>query len=83
VINQSLGAVDGKRDHGFGYYRPRIVLYDELCPDGEEIEKVEFDLRLRLDVVLVVGATFTIPGVQDIVQSMVSAVHEQPNGVIA
>ena len=72
----------GKRSHGIGKLRPRIVLYNEHNPDEEAIGAVVgSDLRSRPDAVIVVGTSMKIPGVRRIVREMCSVVRGRRDGL--
>ena len=71
----------GKRSHGIGRLRPRIVLYNEHNPDEEAIGAVvTSDLRTRPDAIIVVGTSMKIPGVKRIVREMCGVVRGRQNG---
>lgn len=72
----------GKRSHGIGKLRPRIVLYNEHNPDEDAIGAVvTSDLRSRPDAIIVVGTSLKIPGVKRIVKEMCGVVRSRQNGV--
>lgn len=72
----------GKRSHGIGKLRPRIVLYNEHNPDEEAIGAVvTSDLRTRPDAVIVVGTSLKIPGVRRIVKEMCGVTRARKNGI--
>ena len=72
----------GKRSHGIGKLRPRIVLYQEHNPDDEAIGAVmTSDLRSRPDAVIVVGTSMKIPGVKRLVREMCGVVRSKQNGI--
>ena len=72
----------GKRSHGIGRLRPRIVLYNEHNPDEEAIGTVVgADLRARPDAVIVVGTSMKIPGVRRIVREMCGVVRGRKDGL--
>ena len=72
----------GKRSHGIGKLRPRIVLYNEHNPDEDAIGAVmSSDLRARPDAVIVVGTSMKIPGVRRIVKEMCSVVRARKDGL--
>ena len=72
----------GKRSHGIGRLRPRIVLYNEHNPDEEAIGAVMgSDLRARPDAVIVVGTSMKIPGVRRIVREMCGVVRGRRDGL--
>ena len=71
----------GKRSHGIGRLRPRIVLYNEHNPDEEAIGAVTTaDFRTRPDAVVVVGTSMKIPAVRRIVREMCSIVRGRREG---
>lgn len=72
----------GKRSHGIGKLRPRMVLYNEHNPDEEAIGTVvTADLRARPDAVIVVGTSMEIPGVKRIVREMCGVVRGRKDGL--
>ncbi|KAK7744205.1 hypothetical protein SLS53_003726 [Cytospora paraplurivora] len=74
----------GKRSHGIGRLRPRMVLYNEYNPDEDAIGKVsQADLRRVPDAVLVVGTSLKIPGVKRIVRELCQATRSKRDGFTA
>lgn len=74
----------GKRSHGIGKLRPRIVLYNEHNPDEDAIGMVSSaDLRRVPDAVIVVGTTLKIPGVQRLVKEMCKLTRSRRDGITA
>ena len=72
----------GKRSHGIGRLRPRMVLYNEYNPDSEAIGAVvSADLRTRPDALIVVGTSMRIPGVRRIVREMCGVVRDRKDGL--
>ncbi|KAI9683160.1 MAG: hypothetical protein M1829_005951 [Trizodia sp. TS-e1964] len=72
----------GKRSHGIGRLRPRIVLYNEHNPDDEAIGAVtKSDLRTRPDALIVVGTSLKVPGVRRIVREMCGVVRGRRDGI--
>lgn len=72
----------GKRSHGIGRLRPRIVLYNEHNPDEEAIGTVvSADLRTRPDALIVVGTSMKIPGVRRIVREMCGVIRGRKDGL--
>jgi NAD-dependent histone deacetylase SIR2 len=72
----------GKRSHGIGRLRPRMVLYNEHNPDDEAIGAVvKSDLRTRPDALIVVGTTLKIPGVKRIVKEMSRVIRGRRDGL--
>lgn len=81
-MNRVRTEVAGKRSHGVGMLRPRMVLYNEHNPDDEAIGSVtRDDLRKRPDAVIVVGTTLKVPGVKRIVKEMCATVRDRRGGV--
>ncbi|KAI0021220.1 DHS-like NAD/FAD-binding domain-containing protein [Xylariomycetidae sp. FL0641] len=74
----------GKRSHGIGKLRPRMVLYNEFNPDEDAIANVvKADVRARPDAVIVVGTSMKIPGVRNVVQDLCKATRGRRDGVTA
>jgi len=72
----------GKRSHGVGRMRPRMVLYNEHNPDSEAIGKVSReDMKRRPDAVIVVGTTLKVPGIQLIAKEMCKIVRDRRDGM--
>lgn len=75
---------EGKRSHGVGRLRPRMVLYNEHNPDELAIGSVmREDLRKRPDAVIVVGTTVKIPGVKRILKELSGVVRDRKDGGLA
>ncbi|KAI7279202.1 DHS-like NAD/FAD-binding domain-containing protein [Hortaea werneckii] len=75
---------EGKRSHGVGCLRPRMVLYNEHNPDELAIGSVmKEDLRRRPDAVIVVGTTVKIPGVKRILKELSGIVRDRKDGGLA
>ncbi|KND95153.1 NAD-dependent protein deacetylase hst4 [Tolypocladium ophioglossoides CBS 100239] len=74
----------GKRSHGIGRLRPRIVLYNEYNPDEEAIGNVaRADLKARPDAVLVVGTTLKVPGTRRLVKELCQVTRGRKDGFTA
>lgn len=74
----------GKRSHGIGRLRPRIVLYNEYNPDEEAIGNVsKADLRRGADAVIVVGTSLKIPGVRRLVKELCQVTRSRRDGITA
>ncbi|KAK3372391.1 DHS-like NAD/FAD-binding domain-containing protein [Podospora didyma] len=74
----------GKRSHGIGRLRPRIVLYNEYNPDDEAIGNVtKADMRRVPDALIVVGTSLKIPGVKRIVKEMCQLTRSRRDGITA
>ncbi len=77
-------AVVGKRSHGVGRLRPRMVLYNEYNPDQDAIGAVStFDLKSRPDAVIVVGTSLKVPGVRRIAAEMCKVTRGRRDGFTA
>ena len=71
----------GKRSHGIGKLRPKMLLYNEFNPDDEAIGAVtEADLRARPDAVIVVGTKMKVPGLRRIVRELCGVVRGRKDG---
>ncbi|KAJ4295858.1 hypothetical protein N0V88_004560 [Collariella sp. IMI 366227] len=82
--DQVRTAFAGKRSHGIGRLRPRIVLYNEYNPDEDAIGNVsKADLRRVPDAVVVVGTSLKIPGVRRIVKEMCQLTRSRRDGITA
>jgi NAD+-dependent protein deacetylase SIR2 len=74
----------GKRSHGIGRLRPRMVLYNEYNPDEDAIVKVvKADMSAKPDALIVVGTSMKIPGVRKIVKDMSKVVRGKRGGLTA
>ncbi|KAF2667542.1 DHS-like NAD/FAD-binding domain-containing protein, partial [Microthyrium microscopicum] len=72
----------GKRSHGIGRLRPRMVLYNEHNPDDEAIGAVmKADMRTRPDCLIVVGTTLKIPGVKRFIKEVCGIVRSRRDGL--
>lgn len=82
--DQVRTAFAGKRSHGIGRLRPRIVLYNEYNPDEDAIGNVsKADLRRGPDAVIVVGTTLKIPGVKRLVKELCQVTRSRRDGITA
>ncbi|KAK3945311.1 DHS-like NAD/FAD-binding domain-containing protein [Diplogelasinospora grovesii] len=82
--DQVRTAFAGKRSHGIGRLRPRMVLYNEYNPDEEAIGNVaKADMRRVPDAVIVVGTSLKIPGVRRIVKEMCLLTRSRRDGITA
>lgn len=64
---ESVRMAAGIRSQGVGKLRPRVVLYNEIHPEGDEIGKITTsDLRKRPDCLIIAGTSLQIPGVKAI-----------------
>jgi NAD-dependent histone deacetylase SIR2 len=82
TVNDDAPQRAGKRSHGVGRLRPRLVLFNEHNPDDEAIGScTSLDLRVRPDAVIVVGTSLQVPGVKRIVRAMCAVTKGERNGV--
>lgn len=75
----------GKRSHGVGWLRPRMVLYNEENPDGVAIEAcVRQDLIAQPDAVIVVGTRLSpqVYGMRAVARRFFEAVHRRKGEVV-
>lgn len=71
----------GRRSHGIGRLRPRIVLYNEENEDRDAIGAVSVaDTKTRPDAVVVVGTSMKIPGVRRLVAQFTKIVRDRVEG---
>ncbi|KAK3671196.1 hypothetical protein LTR78_008997 [Recurvomyces mirabilis] len=83
-VNNIRTTFEGKRSHGVGRLRPRMVLYHESGPDEAAIGAVSVeDLRRRPDAVVVVGTTLKVKGLQRLVKEMCGVVRNRKDGGLA
>lgn len=71
-----------KRSIRLGALRPAIVLYEETHPLGEEIGDLSFgDLRRNPDMLLVLGTSLQVIGIQRLVRAFADVVRGEPSHV--
>lgn len=81
-VDRLRTGIAGKRSHGIGRLRPRIVLYNEHNPDEDAIGQVSVsDIKSSPDAVIVVGTTLKIPGVRRMVKQLCSKARGKRNGL--
>lgn len=84
VTIDGVRLVAGRRSHGVGRLRPRMVLYNEFNPDQEAIGAVSAaDLRSRPDAVIVVGTTLKVPGIRRLAREMCAVTRGRRDGFTA
>ncbi|KAF5669258.1 NAD-dependent histone deacetylase [Fusarium heterosporum] len=80
-VDELRTAHAGKRSHGIGRLRPRVVLYNEDNPDSDAIGNVSAaDIKARPDAVIVVGTTLKIPGTRRLVKELCQVTRDRKNG---
>lgn len=76
--------MQGKRSHGIGRLRPRMVLYNEHNPDEAAIGAVcAADLKARPDAVIVVGTSMKIPGLKRLTKEITWVTRGRKDGFTA
>jgi NAD-dependent histone deacetylase SIR2 len=84
LVTQDNRELLEKRRHTPGRLRPRLVLYDEESPDQEAIWSVaKADIKARPEVLIVVGTSIRVKGVQNLVGDLYKATKMRRNGVTA
>lgn len=76
---EEVRKIAGIRSKGVGILRPKIVLYNELHPDGDEIARViNYDIKSKkIDCLMIVGTTLEIPGVRDLIKGIIKNMRPQ------
>ncbi|CAL9737165.1 NAD-dependent histone deacetylase Hst4p [Monosporozyma servazzii] len=69
---EEVRQIAGLRPKGVGKLRPKIVLYNELHPEGDEIANIiNLDTKSKkVDCLLIVGTTLEIPGVRQLIMNL-------------
>ncbi|WVF72667.1 hypothetical protein IAT40_007485 [Kwoniella sp. CBS 6097] len=76
-LDRTIRSALSERPRKSGHLRPSVVLYGEEHPQGELIGQiVERDLK-RVDALLVVGTSLSVPGVKRIVKEMSKVIHSK------
>ncbi|RMZ86735.1 hypothetical protein DV736_g6039, partial [Chaetothyriales sp. CBS 134916] len=71
----------GKRALSVGSLRPNVVLYGEDHPSNALLSPfVPFDLGSQPDMLIIMGTSLKVFGLQKIVKQFANTVHEQKNG---
>ncbi|RMZ78741.1 hypothetical protein DV737_g3763, partial [Chaetothyriales sp. CBS 132003] len=71
----------GKRALSVGMLRPNVVLYGEDHPSNALLSPfVPFDLGSQPDMLIIMGTSLKVFGLQKIVKQFANTVHEQRNG---
>lgn len=79
---ETVRMVAGLRSKGIGKLRPRVVLYNEVHPEGELIGEIAAsDLKKKPDCLIIVGTSLQIPGVKALCKQLVQAVRAR-KGII-
>ena len=79
---EELRVIAGKRSQGIGKLRPRVILYNEFHPDGEQIgDIVSQDISSSPDCLIIAGTTLKIPGVRRMCKEFAKKIHSK-NGIV-
>lgn len=79
----AVRAVAGMRSQGIGKLKPRIVLYNEIHPEGESIaDIISKDLKGRPDCLIIVGTSLKIPGVRTMSKKFARQIHNSKGIVL-
>lgn len=62
-----------KRARSVGILRPDIILYEEVHPDGANIMQISEKDRPKMDLLLIVGTSLKIPGVDRLIDGFLKA----------
>lgn len=74
---EMVRSAGGLRSQGVGKLRPRVVLYNELHPEGDIIGKItSSDLKKKPDCLIIAGTSLQIPGVKAICKQFAQKVRE-------
>ncbi|GMC35903.1 unnamed protein product [Saccharomyces cerevisiae] len=73
---ETVRKIAGLRSTGVGKLRPRVILYNEVHPEGDFIGEIaNNDLKKRIDCLIIVGTSLKIPGVKNICRQFAAKVH--------
>ncbi|CCE93331.1 NAD-dependent histone deacetylase HST4 TDEL_0F05200 [Torulaspora delbrueckii] len=73
----------GLRSQGVGKMRPRVVLYNELHPEGDIIGRItNSDLKKKPDCLIIAGTSLQIPGVKAICKQFSQKVRDSKGIVL-
>ncbi|EDO16393.1 hypothetical protein Kpol_1030p1 [Vanderwaltozyma polyspora DSM 70294] len=80
---ESVRLVAGLRSKGVGRLRPRVVLYNEVHPEGDLIGEIaNLDIRKKPDCLIIAGTSLTIPGVKSLCKQFAQKVRDSKGIVI-
>lgn len=76
---EEIRKIAGVRSKGIGLLRPKIILYNEIHPDGDEIASIiNYDIKSKkIDCLMIVGTTLEIPGVRNLVKGIIKNMRPQ------
>ncbi|GAV52899.1 hypothetical protein ZYGR_0AI01810 [Zygosaccharomyces rouxii] len=80
---ETVRMVAGLRSKGVGKLRPRVVLYNEMHPEGDIIGEVtSHDIKKKPDCLIVVGTSLQIPGVKQLCKQFVQTIRARKGIVL-
>ncbi|KAL3241615.1 NAD-dependent histone deacetylase HST4 [Nakaseomyces bracarensis] len=79
---EEVRSIAGLRPKGIGKLRPRVVLYNEVHPEGEMIGDIATnDLKKRIDCLIIAGTSLKIPGVIQMCKRFIEKI-QVTNGIV-
>ncbi|CAR26909.1 ZYRO0C04246p [Zygosaccharomyces rouxii] len=80
---EAVRMVAGLRSKGVGKLRPRVVLYNEMHPEGDLIGEItSHDIKKKPDCLIVVGTSLQIPGVKQLCKQFVQTIRARKGIVL-
>ncbi|CCE65450.1 hypothetical protein TPHA_0L00930 [Tetrapisispora phaffii CBS 4417] len=80
---EEVRKVAGLRAQGVGKMRPRIVLYNEVHPEGDIISEVaNMDMKKKPDCLIIAGTSLNIPGVKSMCKQFITKIRTSKGYVI-
>lgn len=80
---EEVRSIAGLRAKGVGKLRPRVVLYNEIHPEGEIIGDIATsDLKKRIDCLIIAGTSLKIPGVIQMCKKFIDKIRSTKGIVI-
>lgn len=80
---ESVRSIAGLRLKGVGKLRPRVVLYNEIHPEGDIIGEITgLDLKKKPDCLIIAGTSLQIPGVKSICKQFAQKVRSSKGIVL-
>lgn len=80
---ESVRVAAGIRSKGVGKLRPRVVLYNEVHPEGDLIGEIStHDIKKKPDCLIVVGTSLQIPGVKQLCKQFIQTIRSRKGIVI-
>ncbi|GCF01459.1 hypothetical protein ZYGM_000807 [Zygosaccharomyces mellis] len=80
---ETVRMVAGLRSKGVGKLRPRVVLYNEMHPEGDIIGEItSHDIKKKPDCLIVVGTSLQIPGVKQLCKQFAQTIRARKGIVL-